>query len=311
MDDSAILIYVDDFRIIITVSQNSSLIVVRHFENIVKQDMINTLRREISLTLKSISDSVKPLPSKILLFGSPVSTQNLYDELSKDTDFQIEIINPFERINNSTQQKADNRLIIASGLALIGMDTKSQILNFLTADKVETEEKTKTKRNVIVFASLLIALVIMFLVNVFVRVSSMEKENQILEQKIRHVFVQTFPNEKRIVNELAQMNEKYNELEKNYNAIASEISDKVPVLKILQEIIGKITPEQNVRVSSVLINPDTTQFSATAADFESVDNLVEKLKQISLFNSIDIKNIDVDPTNGRVRFNLSIKISAN
>ena len=56
---------------------------------------------------------------------------------------------------------------------------------------------------------------------------------------------------------------------------------------------------------------DSLQLTATAADFESVDNLVDKLKKVSQFNSIDIHNIDMDPGNDRVKFNLAIKIGVN
>jgi type II secretory pathway component PulL len=328
-DVSSMIIYAGDGEIITAVIQNHSTIFARHIDNIETQDMINTLKRDISLTLKAVFDSPVTAPSKILLCGSPELVHKLYDELSNETNFEVQISNPFTGIRDSglvprdsgvgsrtAELKArvtsdDYRLIIALGLALIGMDNESRMLNFLACDKAGTREKTKTKRNAIVFAFLLLALAAMFLVNLFTRLRSLENENRSLGQEIRQIFVQTFPDEKKIVNELAQMNEKYDVMEQEYHAIASEILDRVPILEIFEKVSEKITPNQNIRVSSISMTPDSVQLSATAIDFESIDNLVEKLKQISLLDTIDIKNLDIDQTNNWVSFNLSITIGVN
>ena len=310
-DASSIILHAEDSRLIVAAVQKDSMIFTRSLENFDATDTISALEREITLTLKNISDAAIPLPQKIILSGSHKHVRTLYEDMLKDNKFEPVISDPFAKINNAAKQKINDKQTLALGLALIGMDNKNSSVNFLDAEKAKAEEAVKTKRNALVFGILLLALGAAFIVNLFVRLNSLEKENKRLENEIRDIFVRTFPDEKKIVNELAQTNEKYDALKLEYNSIASEVLNRVPTLELLQEISEQITPDQNVGVSDISMTSDSLQLTATAADFESVDNLVDKLKKVSQFNSIDIHNIDMDPGNDRVKFNLAIKIGVN
>jgi len=307
-DSSSIIIYVDASRVIVAVCEKGLLTFVRHIDNNKTDETASELKRETILTMKAIYErGILPHP-RILLVGSDNLVQRICEELPKVTDSAAAKLNPFDKVQMSPEHKEDNRLIIALGLALAGMDNKNKVLNFLAADKLDTEEIVKTKQNALIFATLLLAIAVLFIVNLFIQLNSLERENTRLDREVRKVFVHTFPDEKKIVNELAQANEKYDALDQEYRSVASEILDRAPTLEILQEISEKITPNQNIGVSNISMNADSVRFSATAPDLESLDNLVEKFKLVSGFNSIDIGNIDVDPASDRVRFSMSIKI---
>lgn len=309
---SSIIIYVDNCRTIVEVCEKNLPVYVRHIDNIEKSEIGSTLKREIALTLKAISynDEISK-SSNIILSGSYEIINNLSGELSTEFNTEVIISDPFAKTNVLPQQKDDDKLIIALGLALAGMGNKNNMLNFLAVDKAKADQTKKTKYNAVVFAVLLLVFAALFLMNFFTRLKTLENENHSLEQEIREVFVQTLPDEKRIVNELAQMNEKYNALEKEYNVIASEILSRTSTLKILQSISESIDPDQNIDISGISMNSEKVQLSGSSADFEAIDNAVEKFKNISMFKAIDIGNVDVDQINNKVRFNLSIEIDGN
>ncbi len=310
-DNCSIVIHSDDCRIIIAVYQHGSLIFARHIDNIETSKIVSVVKREIEFTLREISDSDISETSQILLTGSSKLVSVLSEKLSKETSFKIVTLDPFSGIEIATEHKTDDRLTIALGLALLGLDSRTKALNFIAAEKAGTEHVVKTKRNAVIFASLLFSLAALFLINLFVRLNALENEKQFLEEQIRGIFVQTFPDEKKIVDELAQTKEKYDSLDQEYKTIASEIFDRTPALDILEDISENIAPDQNISVSDITMTADSVQLSATAADFESVDKLVEKFKKIPEFDSINPGNIDIDSANNRVRFNLIMKVGAN
>jgi len=122
------------------------------------------------------------------------------------------------------------------------------------------------------------------------------------------VFVQTLPEENRIVNELAQMTEQLKALQTEYDALATEMSNTVSPLRILQYISQKIKPDQNFRISNISIAAESVRLTGTATSFKSVDNLTGVLRQISEFYTVELQNVDVDHENEGVRFSLFISM---
>jgi len=311
-NEPSLIIHMDVCRTILAISKKNRLLCVRYLNRFdATQNFVPILRQEIELTLRSISNSDIPVPSRILLSGTRELVHNFSEEFAKENNSEIVILDPFAQIKCSPEQQKDREIIIALGLALIGINVKNKELNFLAADKAKANQTARTKQNAIAFISLLIVLVATFLFNLFSQLKALENENQQIERKMREVFIQTIPEEKRIVNELAQITEKFKALEDEYNIIANEVYSRAPALRILQCISETITPNQNISVSSISINTKSTQLNGVAPSFESLDNMVGILSKISEFDSVNIKNADIDTTNNRVRFSLLIKISEN
>ena len=110
----------------------------------------------------------------------------------------------------------------------------------------------------------------------------------------------------RFGDELAQMNEKLEAVQTEYTTIAAGMSDRVLPLKILQAISEKITPEQKIRLNNISMSPESVRLAGVAPSFESVDNLMSVLRQVTEFKNIEVLNTDVDTQSKVVRFALSI-----
>jgi len=303
----SLIIYVDDCRTILAVSKKNGLICVRYFNYVGgTENIVPLLRREIELTLRAISSSHIPVPSRILLSGANELVQALSKELPKEFDSEVVILNPFNQIKCSPQQQMDGEPVIALGLALIGANKNREVLDFLAADTVKANQTQKTKRSVLVSGFLILAIGLLSVVHLFIQLNALENEHQRIKQEIREVFVQTLPEEKKIVNEFAQMTEKLEALKAEYNTLANEIRDRAPSLRVLQHISEKITHDQNVSISSISITAESVRMSGTAPSFESVDKVVRILSQISEFGTVELRTIDKDPTSDKVRFSLLI-----
>jgi type II secretory pathway component PulL len=215
-------------------------------------------------------------------------------------------LNPFTNIDCPEKQQTNTDVVIATGLALIGTNEIGEALNFLAVDEFRSDQRAETKRGLFIFGLLVLAIGVLLIAKLFYELNTLENENQLLNQQVRDVFVQTLPEEKKIVNELAQMNEKLEAVRAEYNIFAAGLSEQILPLKLLQDLSEKITPDQNVRIYDISIVPQSMRLVGVVASFESVDNLTSLLRQIPEFNEIELQNIDVDPQSGGVRFTLSI-----
>jgi Tfp pilus assembly protein PilN len=270
------------------------------------ETLVPVLTREIEMTLRAIFGSNTHSQLKVFISANNELLQDLSGALPEAINCQVVALNPFTKIDCPEQQQADTDIVIAVGLALIGTNEIGEVLNFLVVDEFRSDQTAETKRGLFIFGLLLLAIVVLLVAKLFYELNTLENDNQLVKQQIREVFVQALPEEKNIVNELVQLNEQLEMVRAEYNTFASGLSDRVLPLRVLQNISEKITPEQNIRIYDISIAPELVRLVGAAASFESVDNLMSVLRQISEFNAVELQDIDVDPQSGRVPFTLSI-----
>ena len=313
-ETASVIIHADNFRIILAISEKGRLVCVRHFDRqdlavaggSTSETLVPVLTREIEMTLRAIFGSNIHSQLKVFISANNELLHDLSGALPEAINCQVVALEPFTKIDCPEQQQADTDIVIAVGLALIGTNEIDEVLNFLVVDEFRSDQTAETRRGLFIFGLLLLAIVVLLVVKLFYELNTLENEDQLVKQRIREVFIQAFPEEKKIVNELAQLNEQLEMVRAEYNTFAAGLSDRVLPLRVLQDISEKITPEQNIRIYDISIAPESIRLVGAAASFESVDNLMSVLRQISEFNAVELQNIDVDPQSGGVRFTLYI-----
>jgi len=310
----SVIIHADNSRIILAISEKDRLVCVRHFNRqdlavaggSTSETLVPVLTREIEMTLRAIFGSNTHTQLKVFISANNELLHDLSQALPEAINCQVVALEPFTKIDCPEQQQAGTDIVIAVGLALIGTNEIDEVLNFLVVDEFRSDQTAETKRGLFIFGLLLLAIVVLLVAKLFYKLNTLENEDQLVKQRIREVFIQALPEEKKIVNELAQMNEQLEMVRVEYITFAAGLSDRVFPLRVLQNISEKITPEQNIRIYNISIAPESVRLVGAAASFESVDNLMSVLLQISEFNVVEPQYIDLDPQSGEVRFTLSI-----
>jgi Tfp pilus assembly protein PilN/Tfp pilus assembly PilM family ATPase len=311
---SSVIIHADNSRIILAISEKGRLVCVRHFNN---QDLaqardrtpltpVQRLTREIEMTLRAVFGPVTDTRRKVFISSNNKLLDDLFAGLPESINCEVVALNPFAKIDCSGRQQPNPDIAIATGLALIGTNEIPDVLNFLAIDEFRSAQTVEIKRGLYVAGTLLFAIGILLVAMLFSELKNLENRHELVKKQIRDVFVQTLPQEKKIVNELAQMSEQLESSQTQYNALAAGLSDRVLPLRILQIISEKITADQNVRINDISMAPESVRLTGVAPSFESVDNLMSRLRQVSGFNTVEVPSIDVDPQGRGVRFTLSI-----
>ena len=313
-DSPSVIIHAYNSRIILAITEKDKLICTRHLhcQDLAEADgdtpltPAQVITREIEMTLRSMYGSCNDSKLKVFVSGNNEFLDDLSTSLPESMNCEVVPFNPFTKIDCSEQQQPDADNVIAIGLALIGANEIQDVLNFITIDKSRATRTVETKRGLLIAGALVVIIGILLVARLFYELNYLEGQHELVKKQIRDVFVQTLPEEKKIVDELAQLDEKLKVVQTEYNTFTAGLSDKVLPLKILQIISEKITPGQNVRINDISINPGSVRLLGIAASFESVDNLVSVLRQVSEFRTIEVPNIDVDPQSSGVRFTFLI-----
>jgi len=312
----SVIIHADNSRIILAISEKGRLVCVRHFDS---QDLaeadgdtpltpVQVLTREIEMTLRAIFVSDTDTRRKVFISSTNKLLDDLFARLPESMNCEVVALNPFAKIDCSEQQQPNPDIVIATGLALIGTNEIPDVLNFLAIDEFRSDQTVEIKRGLYIAGALLLVIGALLVAMLFYELNNLENQRELVKKQIREVFVQTLPEEKKIVNELAQMNEQLETSQAQYNALAAGLSDRVLPLRVLQTISEKITPDQDVRINDISMAPKSVRLTGVAASFESVDNLMSLLRQVSDFNTVELLSIDVEPQSSGVRFTLSITI---
>ena len=310
----SVIIHADNSRIILAISEKGRLVCVRHFNS---QDLadaedgtsvtpVQVLTREIEMTLRATFGPDTDTRRKVFISSNNKLLDDLFARLPEAVNCEVVELNPFTKIDCSEQQQPNPDFVIAAGLALIGTNGIPDVLNFLSIDKFRSEQTVEIQRGLYITGTLLFVIGTLLVAGLFFELNNLESQHELVKKQIREVFVQTFPEEKKIVNELAQMNEQLEISQTQYNTLAAGLGDRVLPLKILQVVSEKITPEQNIRINDISMAPKSVQLTGDAPSFESVDNLMSLLRQVSGFNTVEVPSIDVNPQGRGVRFTLSI-----
>jgi hypothetical protein len=128
-----------------------------------------------------------------------------------------------------------------------------------------------------------------------------------LNNQITSVFTSTFPDVKKIVDPLQQMQIKIQEARKN--ALLPGITDKnIRAIDILNDISKLISKDIDVKFTRLVIGVENTVISGDTDTFNSVDGIKNGLEKANLFKKIVISSANINKSDNRVRFKLKINL---
>ncbi|MBW1995133.1 MAG: PilN domain-containing protein [Deltaproteobacteria bacterium] len=157
-------------------------------------------------------------------------------------------------------------------------------------------------------AGIIAGLVMMLaLFNIFFETHALQKQVNQIDQQTTDLFRSTFPDVKRVVDPLHQMREKMKAFEAT--AMFPELFVKKPlVIDVLNHISRQIPKTTDVEFTQLVINPETLLISGTTDTFNTVDDVKNRLKKVSVFEKVTISSANVDRAENRVRFKIKVDL---
>jgi general secretion pathway protein L len=124
-----------------------------------------------------------------------------------------------------------------------------------------------------------------------------------LDDEIRTVFMETFPDVKKIVDPYQQMTVKVNSLIQNQGADV----EKGRVIDILREISSRIGPETDITITTFTVLPDEIQINGEAQSFDLAETARKTLDESAMFKDVKVDSVNSDTKAGKIVFRLNLK----
>jgi type II secretory pathway component PulL len=194
-----------------------------------------------------------------------------------------------------------------AALALTILDPRrDQHLNFKRGEFSKRRGKTGIKKGVrkgIVFFMLILVL---FGVNRGIDYYFLKRTYEQLDAQLIHMFKKTLPQVTRIVDPVQQLRVAVQQLEKTRVSGSPGESSKV-TLNLLKDISSRIPENLNVKVSRMIVDPETVRLSGKTDTFNAVDSLKSELTPSAFFSDVTITSANMDKKDNRVKFELKLK----
>ncbi|MBN2130865.1 MAG: PilN domain-containing protein [Sedimentisphaerales bacterium] len=302
------ILHADGHRMILGAVQDNGVVYARHVA--CAEPGAATLAREVELARRAVFSRQGVEPIGIFLSGSEESVAELSEPLASATGCEIRRADLWPQVESSQAPELGGQYDVALGYALIGLGLGNEAPNFLGADVSQADRtaKSKAKHAAAVSVVLLAAILALFGAKLFGDLRTLKAEDTRLEDEIRTVFTDAFPDEKKIVNELAQMTEHLKSLRKERDTLAAAVGQRVRPLRILHVLSERMTAEKGIGISSFSIKDATVQLAGTGRSFESVEQFLQELRQVPEFASVELEDVALSQGSDRPAFRLLISV---
>ncbi len=262
------------------------------------------IRKECDLFfLQSQTD----IPDTLSVTGSTTGLPFLAPLLEKTLGLQTETPDPLPLLKHSLPQGTPGTsLLTPLGMAfmLTGKDTlecafrrrKTSFFSNLIASRQEM-------RYALVIAAVL---VLGFFVDFFVGIQAKEYHYHRIQQEMRQLFQETFPDVDNIVNALEQMKLKMKDLEKQNEIFKNVFGEKPSSLDVLNELSIRIPGDIELSITDFSIDEKSIRFIGWTDTFESVNRIEKELKKSTLFANAKVSNAKVGKNKSQVNFQMLI-----
>ncbi len=264
----------------------------------------NTLHAFGSHTAKTVR------PQKVFITGSGALYPDTESLLNRFLDL------PVERIDLATDPRIHmdeniarvwNPALMDNALALAVRVAKQSLgFNFRRDGFEVKKEYFGHKEEIRKVAAFLIVVLCLLCLDLGVDYYSLKKRYNTLDRQITEVFTQTLPDVRRIVDPVHQMKVRINEIKKSALSLPGITANR-KVLDLLRDLSLRVPESADVRVTRIVVDPDTVLIRGETDTFNTVDTIKKGLESSAHFNAVTISSANLDRSGNRVRFEMKLE----
>ena len=314
----AILVYTETARILIAVTENEQILCVRNLpspcrnpkdEHSDSVDVSELLLREIELTWRSGLEEKIPETTPLILAGRAAADPELRNDLGRSLPCRIFPVEPLARAVGSVPQHPDSSFCLAEGLALRALRPDTTVgVNLLQSQALPKRNPIRLKKQVTYSFILLGVIATVYLGGIFFRLAKLEGQHSDLQSEIRQVFLQALPEEKTIVNELAQMQTHLQEYQERSGLWRRQSSAQADPLDVLHTITIHTPSNLGITIQDLLITGKTVRLTAVCNSFQDAYGWQRILQKQTEFASVDMQYPKKPSSSDAVQFVMVLEL---
>ncbi len=195
-------------------------------------------------------------------------------------------------------------LAVAAGAALGGASTERLNLRKEEFASSHKAEKTKSRMKFLVAYGIILAVLGFgsLLTDLFLQ----ERRYRDLKGEVKKEFLLAMPGVKKVVNEVQQLKAAVREEKTRLNSLGG-ISGSGSPLEIIREISLMTEPAWKMRVTELLLQPESVEVNGEADSFDAVNQLKSKLDRSSQYQEVQLKTARASGLENVIEFKLQMK----
>ncbi len=313
---SYVLLYIDEQHLSLAVIRDGRPLAVRNTplpispgqDNVPMDDTyVHSICEEIAITWQKACGS--QLDERVCLYiapGDPVP-EGLCQAVERGLGCAIVLLNPLQGISCDHALSPIPHMAVAEGLALrLLCPAQTHGLNFLAADKAARTGVTDLKKELTFHAVLVGTIMTLWMIGCFIQLFLLESRYHTLKARMHDVFVQALPQEKNIVQPLAQARQRLEQLQQTVHTWDALGASRSSALHILERISKSKTGQENVTVDDLLIAGHTIRIQATCSSFDQVYRWQDRFTTMGHFTDVQVRDPRREPATGLVHFTLEL-----
>jgi len=258
-------------------------------------------------------NNIEVKPDKIFVTG----TGNLYPHtmglLERFLDMPVEEINvvgsdPNIHLDTNIAQSWNSTTMdCALALALRG---NKQGLGFnFRKDEFEIRRRdAKLKRDIRRVGVFLVVILSLLITYFGMDYYFLKERYRMLDKQIKETFRRTLPDTRKIVDPIQQMRIKISQIKKSAFLLPG-IGEDHKVVDLLRDISLKVPESLDVKVMSMVVDPEAVKIKGETDTFNAVDIIKKELEPSEYFSAVTISSANLNRSRKRVQFEIKLKRS--
>jgi Tfp pilus assembly protein PilN len=155
---------------------------------------------------------------------------------------------------------------------------------------------------------MLALLVGLSLFDLYYHLRTKESHYEQLQSQVESIFRQTFPEVRRVSNEVSQAREKLREIETNLKGIGSLSGPQGSALEMLRELAVRTPQGLQVKITDLAISTEGISISGETQSFDGVDSLKKAYAASAYFDEVKVSQARAGTGGKGVEFKLAVTL---
>jgi type II secretory pathway component PulL len=274
------------------------------------QRIADVLSGEVEIVWERLFDEGLDDGTRVYLAGNGGASAALRSAIEENLQCQTIVVNPLAKMLLKDLHRVPSDLLVAEGLAIRALTPeKTAGVNFLEAAPAAVKPALNVKKQVALCTVLGVAIVVVSLIGLLLRLHRLEHQYAAVKSEMKAVFQRTLPDEKNIVNPLAQLDQRLRALRKDYAVFGSISGTSAGPLDVLQAIAAHTPLEMKISLDDVQVTAQSIRLTGTSDSFESVYHWQDLLANALHSSTVDVRDVRREPDSKTVHFVLLASIT--
>lgn len=312
----AVMLYVDESTLSIAVLCDGNILRVRNLPmfsgdnqdaSTLTQQTAGIVAEEIEITWRRLSGKAPDAGLRIFLIASRRMAESLASAVTEKIDSQVIAVDPFAGVKKGDSIEADFSLCVAEGLARRALQPRRpDSTDFLAIYRARTRPVIQPRRELAICGSLAVAAVAIWVVGLFMQLSSLESQYANLKEQEVAIFQRVAPGEQSIVNPAAQLQQKLDALRQECELFTCFNPGRPAPLDVLSLLSRQMPAKGSLKLNDVLIAADSVRITGSCDSFRTLSDWQQLLEKTPGLRLVDVPQQHKDPQSQRILFTVSL-----